>query len=73
MILVRIVSQKPLTMYLLKRAHELYLLPPEKSLSPSFEDAEVKHPHPASFDALLPSIEHSLGRCSMSVKDRQIR
>ncbi|KAG8910809.1 hypothetical protein FRC00_007502 [Tulasnella sp. 408] len=60
---------KPLTMYLLKRAHELYLLPPEKSLSPSFEDAEVKHHHPASFDALLPSIEHSLGRMKYTTGD----
>ncbi|KIO33692.1 hypothetical protein M407DRAFT_231895, partial [Tulasnella calospora MUT 4182] len=60
---------KPLTMYLLKRAHEVYLLPPEKSLSPSFEDAEGKHHHPVSFDALLPSIEHSLGRMKYTTGD----
>lgn len=49
-------------MYLLKRAHELYLLPPEKMLSPSFEDVEGKDHPPVSFDALLPSIELSLGK-----------
>ncbi|KAG8949630.1 hypothetical protein FRC04_008376 [Tulasnella sp. 424] len=60
---------KPLTMYLLKRAHELYLLPPEKMLSPSFEDVEGKDHSPVSFDALLPSIELSLGRMKYTTGD----
>jgi hypothetical protein len=49
-------------MFFLRRAHELYKVKPEKSLSPSFWDAEG----PAAsdregLDAVVSSIEHPLG------------
>lgn len=64
-----VLDQKALTMYFLRRAHELYLLAPEKVLSPSFDDIEGKDHSFNAFDAILPSIEHSLGEpksCSSS-------
>ncbi|KII93831.1 hypothetical protein PLICRDRAFT_36073 [Plicaturopsis crispa FD-325 SS-3] len=54
---------KPLTMYFLRRAHELYKSGPEKSLSPSFWDSEGKVSADAlGFEDIMPGIEHPLGR-----------
>ncbi|KAH8120206.1 ER-golgi trafficking TRAPP I complex 85 kDa subunit-domain-containing protein [Phellopilus nigrolimitatus] len=54
---------KPLTLYFLRRAHRYFSLPPEKNMSPLFADAEDRPSgQVGSFDAIVPSIEHSLGR-----------
>ncbi|KAG8904219.1 hypothetical protein FRB99_002083, partial [Tulasnella sp. 403] len=60
---------KALTVYFLHRAHELYLLPHDKLLSPSFEDIEGKNHPNVGFDSILPSIEHSLGRLKYTTGD----
>jgi trafficking protein particle complex subunit 8 len=49
-------------MYFLRRAHELYKSPPEKSLSPSFWEAAGKSPGDfVGFDAVASGIEQPLG------------
>jgi len=48
-------------MYFLRRAYELFTLPPEKMLSPSFESVHGGSGLPLGFDSILPSIEHALG------------
>lgn len=53
--------QKPLTLHFLRKAHLLYSLPPEKDLSPLFPEAEDKPGPLETFDAIIPSIEHSIG------------
>ncbi|KAH9982364.1 ER-golgi trafficking TRAPP I complex 85 kDa subunit-domain-containing protein [Lactifluus volemus] len=54
---------KPLTVYFLRKAHELYKVSPEKELSPSFWDAEgVEMQALPRFDGILPGLEHALGR-----------
>ncbi|KAI0271395.1 ER-golgi trafficking TRAPP I complex 85 kDa subunit-domain-containing protein [Gloeopeniophorella convolvens] len=54
---------KPLTVYFLRRAHELYQNSPEKGLSPSFWDSEGAETRKlARFDGILPGLEHALGR-----------
>ncbi|KAF8846247.1 hypothetical protein BDN67DRAFT_986591 [Paxillus ammoniavirescens] len=61
---------KPLTMYFLRRAHELFSNRPEKSLSPSFWDSEGKLPSDFSgFDAVMSGIEHPLGRLLYTTGD----
>ncbi|KIK93997.1 hypothetical protein PAXRUDRAFT_480682 [Paxillus rubicundulus Ve08.2h10] len=61
---------KPLTMYFLRRAHELFSNRPEKSLSPSFWDSEGKlHSDFSGFDAVMSSIEHPLGRLLYTTGD----
>ncbi|TFY79762.1 hypothetical protein EWM64_g4249 [Hericium alpestre] len=61
---------KPLTTYFLQRTRELYQSPPEKNLSPSFWDAEGITPtEQAGFDAILPGIEHALGRLHYTTGD----
>jgi trafficking protein particle complex subunit 8 len=58
----KIVYQKPLTVYFLRKAHELYKVSPEKELSPSFWDAEgVEMQALPRFDGILPGLEHALG------------
>ncbi|KAJ6621602.1 ER-golgi trafficking TRAPP I complex 85 kDa subunit-domain-containing protein [Mycena sp. CBHHK59/15] len=53
---------KPLTMYFLRKAHELYKTKPLKELSPSFWDSEGHSPADENgFDAILSGIEHPLG------------
>ncbi|KAF9076140.1 ER-golgi trafficking TRAPP I complex 85 kDa subunit-domain-containing protein [Rhodocollybia butyracea] len=54
---------KPLTMYFLRKAHDLYRNRPKKELSPSFWDAEGKQFSDShEFDAIIPGIQHPLGR-----------
>lgn len=55
-------GQKPLTMYFLRRAHDLYKNRPQKSLSPSFWESEGTSPFDVqSIDAIMLGIEHPLG------------
>lgn len=62
------VLKKPLTMYFLRRAHDLYLAKPTKSLSPLFWDAEGKQPSErGGFDAVMAGIEHPLGALLLRV------
>ncbi|KAH8982598.1 ER-golgi trafficking TRAPP I complex 85 kDa subunit-domain-containing protein [Lactarius akahatsu] len=54
---------KPLTVYFLHKARELYITSPEKGLSPSFWDAEgIETQASTRFDGILPGLEHALGR-----------
>jgi hypothetical protein len=56
-------SKKPLTMYFLRRAHELHKKMPVKNLSPSFWDSEgLAEADLEGLDAILAGIEHPLGR-----------
>ncbi|THV07645.1 hypothetical protein K435DRAFT_825459 [Dendrothele bispora CBS 962.96] len=52
---------KPLTMYFLRRAHDLYKQRPPKELSPSFWESEGDE-KPQDVDAIVSGIEHPLGR-----------
>jgi len=56
--------QKPLTMYFLRRAHELYKQRPPKELSPSFWESEGDE-KPQEVDAVVSGIEHPLGKDAM--------
>ncbi|TFK36848.1 ER-golgi trafficking TRAPP I complex 85 kDa subunit-domain-containing protein [Crucibulum laeve] len=54
---------KPLTMYFLRRAQDLYKVRPPKSLSPSFWESEGKSPQDTEgFDGITSGIEHPLGK-----------
>ncbi|KAG6841941.1 hypothetical protein C0991_005121 [Blastosporella zonata] len=54
---------KPLTMFFLRRAHELYNERPQKSLSPAFWESEGQSPFELhGIDAIMSGIEHPLGR-----------
>ncbi|KAF8973873.1 ER-golgi trafficking TRAPP I complex 85 kDa subunit-domain-containing protein [Flammula alnicola] len=54
---------KPLTMYFLRKAQELYTVRPSKELSPSFWDSEGKSPMVAEGqEEIMSGIEHPLGR-----------
>lgn len=56
------IEQKPLTLYLLRKAHALGNISPEKNLSPSFWDSEgIEMQASTRFDRILPGIEHALG------------
>ena len=56
------IDQKPLTVYFLRKARELYKTSPEKGLSPSFWDAEgIETQASTRFDGILPGLEHALG------------
>lgn len=59
---------KSLTAYFLRRAHQLYQSRPAKNLSPSFEDSLLRKDI-EWFDAILPSVEYSLGRLTYSSGD----
>lgn len=49
-------------MYFLQKAQQLYLSKPQNNLSPLFADAQGKDSEGLdSFNAIVPSIEHSLG------------
>lgn len=61
---------KPLTMYFLRRAHELSISRPDKLLSPSFWMSENKQPSDfEGFDAVMSGIEHPLGRLLYTTGD----
>ncbi|KZP10535.1 hypothetical protein FIBSPDRAFT_1051266 [Athelia psychrophila] len=61
---------KPLTMYFLRKAHELYQFQPEKTLSPAFWESEGQKANGRSeFDAIMPGIEHPLGRLLYTTGD----
>ena len=56
------IGQKPLTVYFLRKARELYNNSPEKGLSPSFWDAEgIETQASTRFDGILPGLDHALG------------
>lgn len=56
--------QKPLTMYFLRRAHELSTSRSDRLLSPSFWMSENKQSSDfRGFDAVMSGIQHPLGRC----------
>ncbi|KAF5375128.1 hypothetical protein D9758_000414 [Tetrapyrgos nigripes] len=54
-------EKKPLTMYFLRRAHDLYRERPSKELSPSFWESEGDEKS-QQVDAVVSGIEHPLGR-----------
>ncbi|KAG2369466.1 ER-golgi trafficking TRAPP I complex 85 kDa subunit-domain-containing protein [Suillus spraguei] len=59
---------KPLTIYFLRRAHELSISRPDKLLSPSFWISENKQPSDfEGFDAVMSGIEHPLGKCLSTI------
>ncbi|KAK0478294.1 ER-golgi trafficking TRAPP I complex 85 kDa subunit-domain-containing protein [Armillaria novae-zelandiae] len=61
---------KPLTMYFLRKAHELYKVRLPKELSPSFWDSEGKSPSSTEdLNAMLSVIEHPLGRLLYTTGD----
>ncbi|KAJ7630805.1 ER-golgi trafficking TRAPP I complex 85 kDa subunit-domain-containing protein [Roridomyces roridus] len=61
---------KPLTMHFLRKAHALYNMRPPKALSPSFWDSEGQTPKDVDgFDAIIPGIEHPLGRLLYTTGD----
>ncbi|KAI8981263.1 ER-golgi trafficking TRAPP I complex 85 kDa subunit-domain-containing protein [Trametes punicea] len=61
---------KPLAMYFFRRAHDLYQNPPPKELSPSFWESEDRSPTQwEGFSAVLPAIEHELGRLLYTTGD----
>jgi len=61
---MNVYMQKPLTMYLHRRAHELSISRPDRLLSPSFWMAENKQPSDfQGFDAVMSGIQHPLGKC----------
>ncbi|KAJ3870264.1 ER-golgi trafficking TRAPP I complex 85 kDa subunit-domain-containing protein [Lentinula novae-zelandiae] len=63
---------KPLTMYFLRRAHDLCMNCPKKELSPSFWDAEGEEAsNSRKHTAIKPVIEHSLGRLLYSTGHTQ--
>ncbi|KAJ3516458.1 hypothetical protein NLJ89_g1109 [Agrocybe chaxingu] len=61
---------RPLTMYFLRKAQELYHVRPPKELSPSFWDSEGKSPTDAQgLEDILSGIEHPLGRLLYTTGD----
>ncbi|KAG2075048.1 hypothetical protein BDR04DRAFT_1006461 [Suillus decipiens] len=61
---------KPLTIYFLRRAHELSISRPDKLLSPSFWISENKQPSDfEGFDAVMSGIEHPLGKLLYTTGD----
>ncbi|KAG9314249.1 ER-golgi trafficking TRAPP I complex 85 kDa subunit-domain-containing protein [Chiua virens] len=61
---------KPLTMFFLRKAHELFSNQPQKLLSPSFWDSEGhRSSQRIGFDAVLSGIEHPLGRLLYTTGD----
>ncbi|KAJ3734691.1 ER-golgi trafficking TRAPP I complex 85 kDa subunit-domain-containing protein, partial [Lentinula guzmanii] len=58
---------KPLTMYFLRKAHDICKNRPKKELSPSFWDAEGQDSADSrDSDVMMPVIEHPLGRLMYS-------
>ncbi|EJD04067.1 uncharacterized protein FOMMEDRAFT_106503 [Fomitiporia mediterranea MF3/22] len=63
---------RPLTLYFLRKAHTYFTHPPEKFLSPLFDDAENRLlGQEPFFDAVVPSIEHSIGRLMYTVGETE--
>ncbi|GJE87623.1 ER-golgi trafficking TRAPP I complex 85 kDa subunit-domain-containing protein [Phanerochaete sordida] len=63
---------KPLALYLFRQSHELYCQPPDKALSPSFWESEDRSVSQwKGFDAVLPGIEHELGRLLYTTGDTE--
>ncbi|CAL1695522.1 unnamed protein product [Somion occarium] len=61
---------KPLAMHFFRKSHVLYKSMSEKSLSPSFWEGEDRDPTQwRGFDAVLPGIEHELGRLMYTTGD----
>ncbi|KAI0778588.1 ER-golgi trafficking TRAPP I complex 85 kDa subunit-domain-containing protein [Trametes elegans] len=61
---------KPLAMYFFRKAHDLYQDPPPKELSPSFWESEDRSSvRWEGFPAVLPAIEHELGRLLYTTGD----
>ena len=57
-------------MYFFRKSHTLYTSVPDKELSPSFWESEDKNPMQwRGFDAVLPGIEHELGRLMYTTGD----
>jgi hypothetical protein len=54
--------QKPLTMYFLRKSHQIYEAPLERLLSPSFWESEEKEPDSKDTNTnMLVGIDHPLG------------
>ncbi|KAG6381059.1 ER-golgi trafficking TRAPP I complex 85 kDa subunit-domain-containing protein [Boletus reticuloceps] len=68
------VALETLTMFFLRKAHELFSNPPTKSLSPSFwiSEGQPSSKH-IGFDAVLSGIEHPLGRLLYTTGDIKAR
>ncbi|KAH9950452.1 ER-golgi trafficking TRAPP I complex 85 kDa subunit-domain-containing protein [Amylocystis lapponica] len=63
---------KPLAMYFFRKALQLYQVPHEKELSPSFWESEDRDPADwPGFEAILPGIEHKLGRLLYTTGDTE--
>ncbi|OBZ79321.1 hypothetical protein A0H81_00967 [Grifola frondosa] len=63
---------KPLAMHFFRKAHDLYQSPPQKDVSPSFWESEAKNPTDwRGFEAVLPGIEHELGRLLYTTGDTE--
>ncbi|KDR85341.1 hypothetical protein GALMADRAFT_234163 [Galerina marginata CBS 339.88] len=61
---------KPLTMYFLRKAEDLYSVSPPKELSPSFWDSEGKSPTVAEgLEDIISGIAHPLGRLLYTTGD----
>ncbi|KAI0652274.1 ER-golgi trafficking TRAPP I complex 85 kDa subunit-domain-containing protein [Trametes meyenii] len=61
---------KPLAMYFFRKAHDLYRDRPPKELSPSFWESEDRSATQwEGFSAVLPAIEHELGRLLYTTGD----
>ncbi|KJA29295.1 hypothetical protein HYPSUDRAFT_176107 [Hypholoma sublateritium FD-334 SS-4] len=61
---------KPLTMYFLRKAQDIYQIKPPKELSPSFWDSEGKSPNVSEgLEEILSGIEHPLGRLLYTTGD----
>ncbi|KZT05978.1 uncharacterized protein LAESUDRAFT_726547 [Laetiporus sulphureus 93-53] len=66
------VGLKPLALYFFRKAHDLYLKRPKKEVSPSFWDSEDVDPAQwRGFEAVLPGIEHELGRLLYTTGDTE--
>ncbi|KAF8913001.1 ER-golgi trafficking TRAPP I complex 85 kDa subunit-domain-containing protein [Gymnopilus junonius] len=63
-------GNKPLTMYFLRKAQDLYSVPLPKELSPSFWDSEGKNPNaPDGLEDVRSGIAHPLGRLLYTTGD----
>ncbi|PCH33758.1 hypothetical protein WOLCODRAFT_60797 [Wolfiporia cocos MD-104 SS10] len=65
-------GNKPLAMHLFRKAHELYKTRSEKEVSSSFWESEGVDPSDwRGFEAVLPGIEHELGRLLYTTGDTE--
>lgn len=64
--------QKPLTMFFLRQAHQLYATRPEKALSPSFWDSEgCTEDDWRGFEDVVPGIQGALGKLMYTFGDAE--